>query len=131
MSRTSLNADAFTIIRNALMVRRENVDIPASNTLKSVLEILKKDNYIDNFKEIDDRKQGILRVYLKYIAGKPAIRNISCVSKPGVRIYVKADKVPKVLRGKGLAVISTSKGVVNDEEARNLGLGGEVIAYIW
>jgi small subunit ribosomal protein S8 len=113
------------------MIRKENVDIPASNTLKSVLEILKKDNYIDNFKEIDDRKQGILRVYLKYIAGRPAIRNISCVSKPGRRVYVKADKVPKVLRGKGLAVISTSKGVVTDEEARSSGLGGEVVAYIW
>ncbi len=131
MSRTDLIADAFTIIRNAIMAKKENVDIPASNTIKAILEVLKKENYIETFKEIEDKKQGLLRVYLRYLFGKPAIRNIKRVSRPGLRRYVKADKVPVVLRGKGIAVVSTSKGIVTDKEARELGLGGEVIGYIW
>lgn len=131
MSRTDLIADAFTQIRNAIMAKKENVDIPASNTLKSILGILKREGYIDNFKPIEDKKQGILRVYLKYIAAKSAIRNIKRVSKPGLRVYVKRDKVPAVLRGRGLAIVSTSKGIVTDEEARAQGAGGEIIGYIW
>lgn len=131
MSRTDLIADALTLMRNAIMVKKENVDLPASKTIKAILEILKKENYIDTFKEIEDKKQGILRVYLKYIYGKPAIRKIRRVSKPSLRVYVRRDKVPLVLRGKGLAIISTSRGILTDKEARTLGLGGEVIAYIW
>ena len=131
MSKTDLVADAFTIIRNAIMAKKENVDIPASNTIKSILEVLKKENYIETFKEIEDKKQGLLRVYLRYLFGKPAIRNIKRVSRPGLRRYVKADKVPLVLRGKGIAVVSTSKGIVTDKEARELGLGGEIIGFIW
>ena len=131
MSTTDLIADAFTIIRNATMAKKENVDIPASNTVKAIMEVLKKENYIETFKEIEDKKQGILRVYLRYLFGKPAIRNIKRVSRPGLRRYVKADKVPVVLRGKGIAVVSTSKGIVTDKEARQLGLGGEIIGYIW
>lgn len=131
MSRTDLIADAFTIIRNAIMVKKENVDIPASGTIKSILDILKKENYIDTFKEIEDKKQGILRVYLRYLAGKSAIQNLKRISKPGLRTYVRREKVPLVLRGKGLAVISTSKGIVTDKQARELGVGGEVIGYIW
>lgn len=131
MSRTDLIADAFTMIRNAIMAKKDNVDVPASNTIKSILGILKKENYIENFKLIEDKKQGLVRVYLKYIASKPAIRNIKRVSRPGLRVYVKRQKVPSVLRGRGLAIISTSKGVITDKEARDLGVGGEIIGYIW
>lgn len=131
MSRTDLIADALTMIRNAIMARKDNVDVPASNTFKSILEILKKENYIDNFKIIEDKKQGILRIYLKYILGKSAIRGIRRVSKPGLRVYVKCDKIPSVLRGMGLAIISTSKGIMTDKEAKILKIGGEVVGYIW
>ncbi|MDD5431926.1 MAG: 30S ribosomal protein S8 [Candidatus Omnitrophica bacterium] len=131
MSRTDLIADAFTIIRNAIMAKKETADMPASNTLKSILGILKQDGYIENFKLIEDKKQGMIRVYLKYIAGKSAIKNIKRISKPGIRIYVRNNKVPSVLRGRGLAIISTSKGVITDQKARELGVGGEIIGYIW
>jgi len=131
MARTDLIADALTMIRNALMAKKDNVDIPASGSLKAILEILKKEAYIDNFKFIEDKKQGILRIYLKYLASKPAIRNIKRVSKPGLRVYVKRDKVPSVLRGKGIAIVSTSRGIMTDREAKELGVGGELIAYIW
>lgn len=131
MSRTDLIADVFTIIRNAILIKRDTVDLPASGNIKSIMAILKKNEYIDNFKPIEDKKQGVVRVYLKYIAGKSAIRNIKRVSKPGLRVYVRGKKVPIVLRGKGLAIVSTSKGVLSDKEARELGVGGEVIGYIW
>lgn len=131
MSRTDLIADVFTMIRNAIMAKKESVDVPASNTIKSILEILKKDNYIENFKLIEDGKQGLARIYLKYIAQKSAIRNIKRVSHLGLRTYVKHRKVPSVLRGRGMAIISTSKGIITDTEARDLGVGGEVIGYIW
>ena len=131
MSRTDLIADVFTIIRNATMAKKDNADVPASNTIKSILEILKKENYIENFKLIEDKKQGIARIYLKYIAGKPAIRNIKRVSRSGLRVYVKRHKVPSVLRGRGIAIISTSKGIMTDKGARDLGVGGEIIGYIW
>jgi len=131
MSRTDLIADAFTIIRNGIMAKKENVDVPASKMLKSILEILKRENYIDNFKLIEDKKQGILRIYLKYINFKPAIRNIKRISKSGLRVYVNRHKIPSVLRGLGLAIISTSKGIITDKEAKAQGLGGEIIGYIW
>lgn len=131
MSRTDLIADAFTMIRNAIMAKKENVDIPASGTLKSILEILKREEYIDNFKFIEDKKQGILRIYLKYKAAKSALSHIKRVSKPGLRVYVKHDEVPSVLRGRGMSILSTSKGILSGEEARQNGLGGEVIAYVW
>lgn len=131
MSRTDLIADVFTMIRNAIMAKKENVDVPASGTVTAIMEILKKESYIENIKLIEDKKQGLVRVYLRYIAGKPAIRNIKRISKPGLRVYVKRGKVPSVLRGMGIAIISTSKGVFTDKEAREAGLGGEVIGYIW
>ena len=131
MSRSDLIADTFTMIRNAVMARKENVDVPASKLIKSILDILKKEDYIDNFKLIEDKKQGYLRIYLKYISGKPAIRSIKRVSRPGLRIYVNHRKIPSVLRGRGLAIISTSKGITTGEEAKNLKSGGEVIGYIW
>ena len=124
MSRTDLISDVFAIIRNAIMAKKENVDVPSSNSLKAIMEILKKENYIDTYKFVEDNKQGILRVYLKYISGKSAIRNIRRVSRPSVRVYHKRDNIPSVLRGRGLAIISTSKGIVTDKDARELGLGG-------
>ncbi|MDD5561346.1 MAG: 30S ribosomal protein S8 [Candidatus Omnitrophica bacterium] len=131
MSRTDLIADVFTIMRNAIILKRDTVDLPASNNIKSIIAILKNNEYIDNFKLIEDKKQGLVRVYLKYTAGKPAIRNIKRISKPGLRVYVPGKKLPSVLRGKGLAIISTSKGVITDKEAREQGVGGEVIGYVW
>jgi small subunit ribosomal protein S8 len=131
MSRTDLIADVFTIIRNATMAKKDTVDVPASNTIKSILEILKKEGYVDNFKLIEDKLQGKVRIYLKYIAEKSAIRNIKRISRPGLRLYVKHKKVPVVLRGRGLAIISTSSGIMTDKDAREKGLGGEVIGYIW
>lgn len=131
MSRTDLIADAFAMIRNAMMAKKEIVDIPASKQLNAILGILKKENYIENFKLMEDKKQGLLRVYLKYISEKPAIRNIIRVSKPGLRIYVKHKKLPSVLRGRGLAIVSTPKGITTDLDARNSGSGGEIIGYIW
>ncbi len=130
MSRTDLIADVFTIIRNAIMIKKDAVDLPASNNIRSIIAILKKNEYIDNFKLIEDKKQGLVRVYLKYTAGKSAIRTIKRVSKPGLRVYVKGKKVPTVLRGRGIAIVSTSKGVITDKEARELGVGGEIIGYI-
>lgn len=131
MSRTDLIADTFTMIRNAIMAKKEDLDVPASKQVKSILEILKKENYIDNFKLIEDKKQGYLRVYLKYTSGKPAIKSIKRVSKPGLRVYVKNDKIPSVLRGRGLAIVSTSKGITTGAEAKAHGLGGEIIGYVW
>ncbi len=131
MSRTDLIADVFTIIRNAIKIKKDTVDLPASGNIKSIMAILKKHEYIDNFKLIEDKKQGVVRVYLKYVAGKSVIRNIKRISKPGLRVYVKGKKVPNVLRGRGLAIVSTSKGVMTDSQARELGVGGEVFGYIW
>ena len=131
MSRTDLIADALTMIRNAIMIRKEAVDVPASKTLKSIMQILKTENYIEDFKFIEDKKQGVLRVYLKYTNAKPAIRRIRRVSRPGLRVYVKGKKVTRVLRGLGIAIISTSKGLLTDRQAKEQGLGGEVMAHIW
>lgn len=131
MSRTDLIADALTIIRNAIMAKKENVDVPASKQIKSILDILKKEAYIDNFKLIEDKRQNTLRVYLKYVSGKPAIRALKRVSKPGLRVYVGHDKIPSVLRGRGLAIISTSKGITTGDEAKSTRMGGEIIAYVW
>ena len=131
MSQTDLIADAFTMVRNALMAKKQEVEIPASNTLKSILEILKTEGYIENFKLMEDKKQGRIRIYLKYIAEKPAIKNIKRVSRPGLRLYVKSKKVPSVLRGRGLAIVSTSKGIITDKQAREMGTGGEILGYIW
>ena len=131
MARTDLIADALTIIRNAVMAKKQNADIPASNMLKAVLGILQKEEYIDDFKFIEDKRQGLLRVYLKYTKGKSAIKVIRRVSKPGLKIYVKHANLPNVLRGRGIAIISTSKGILTNKETKAQGLGGEIVAYIW
>jgi small subunit ribosomal protein S8 len=131
MSKSDIIADALTMIRNAIMARKENLDVPASNTVKAILEILKTENYIDAFKLIEGEKRGVLRIYLKYNGEKCAIRSLKRISKSSRRVYVKKDKIPHVLRGRGLAVISTSKGIVTDTQARDQGLGGEVVCYVW
>jgi small subunit ribosomal protein S8 len=131
MSRTDLIADSFTMVRNAIMAKKENLDVPASKITAAIFEILKKENYIDNFKLIEDKKQGILRIYLKYNGKKSAIKKIRRISKPSLRVYVEKQKIPVVLRGKGMAILSTPKGIVTDTQAREMGVGGEVLAYIW
>ncbi|MDD5347148.1 MAG: 30S ribosomal protein S8 [Candidatus Omnitrophica bacterium] len=131
MSRTDLIADTFTMIRNAIMARKLNLDVPSSKISKSILEILKREQYIDDFKFIENKNQGILRIYLRYVAGKSAIRVIRRVSRPGLRLYVRKKKLPTVLRGRGLAIITTSQGLLTDKEAREKNIGGEVIGYIW
>lgn len=131
MSRTDLIADTFTMISNAMMAKKENLDVPASNTIKAIMNVLKKEGYIENFKLIEDKKQGLIKIYLKYIAGKSAIRKLKRISKPGLRVYAKRDKIPSVLRGRGLAIISSSKGIITDKEAKELGVGGEIIGYVW
>ncbi|ATO43008.1 30S ribosomal protein S8 [Loigolactobacillus coryniformis] len=125
-------ADYLTRIRNANMVRHESLEVPASNMLRSISEILKREGFIRDFESVEDDKQGIIRVFLKY--GKDNERVISGlkrISKPGLRAYVKADAVPKVLNGLGIAILSTSEGVLTDKEARAKNIGGEVLAYIW
>jgi small subunit ribosomal protein S8 len=131
MSRTDLIAEVFTRIRNAIMAKKVNLDVPSSTMIKAILAILKKEGYIDDFKFIEDKKQGTLRIYLKYVAGKPAITKIRRVSRPGLRLYVKKDKIPTVLRGRGIAIVSTSQGLITNVEAKEKNLGGEVIGYIW
>lgn len=131
MSRTDLVADTFTMIRNAIMAHKENLDAPASKMTRAILDILKKENYIDDYKLIEDKKQGILRIYLKYVGGKSAIRTIKKVSRPGLRVYKESAKIQPVLRGRGLAIISTSKGLLTDKDAKAQGVGGEIIGYIW
>ncbi len=125
-------ADLLTRIRNASSAEHEKVDIPASKLKIRLVEILKAEGFIKNFRLIEDNKQGILRVYLKYGAGnEQIIAGMVRVSKPGRRIYVTADKVPSILSGMGVAVLSTSDGVMTDREARKQKVGGEVLCYVW
>lgn len=132
MSLSDPIANALTIIRNASRLKKETADIPASKMIKSILEIFKKEGYIDNYRHIEDKKQGILRVYFKLAADKqPAITGLRRISKPGLRVYVKNTKLPRVLNGLGSALISNSKGILTDAQAREQKLGGEVICYIW
>ncbi|VDG17683.1 30S ribosomal protein S8 [Lactiplantibacillus mudanjiangensis] len=125
-------ADFLTRIRNANMVRHDSLEVPASKIKRNIAEILKNEGFVRDVEYIDDDKQGIIRVFLKY--GKNNERVISGlkrISKPGLRSYVKSDAVPKVLNGLGIAIISTSEGVITDKEARAKKLGGEVLAYVW
>ena len=124
-------ADLFTRIRNGLMVRHPRVDVPGSKMKARIIEILKKEGYIKNFRIYEDYLQGVIRVYLKYSGDQSVIRGIKRISKPGRRNYVKRDDVPKVLNGLGLAIMSTSSGVMTDNECREKGIGGEVLGYVW
>ena len=132
MTMTDPIADMLTRIRNANTVGHETVEIPASNIKKSIAEILLEEGYINGYEVIEDNKQGIIKVQMKYGAGKErVITGIKRISKPGLKVYAKANEVPRVLGGLGIAIISTSKGVVSDKKARALGIGGEVVCYVW
>ena len=125
-------ADMLTRIRNANNAKHDTVDVPASNMKKAIAQILLEEGYIKNFQLIDDGTQGVIRITLKYGAGKEkVISGLRRVSKPGLRVYVGADELPQVLRGLGIAIVSSSKGVMTDKAARAAHVGGEVLAFIW
>ena len=125
-------SDMLTIIRNGSRAGKDRVDVKKSRLGEDILTILKREGYISNIKSVEDKKQGIVRVYLKYETGKvPVITDIKRISKPGLRIYVTNDNIPRVLNGYGIAIISTSRGVMTDKAARKEKIGGEVICYAW
>ena len=125
-------ADMLTRIRNAGVAKHETVDVPASKMKKAIAEILLNEGYIKSFQLIDDGTQGIIRITLTYLPGKEkAIQGLRRVSKPGLRVYAGADELPKVLKGLGIAIVSTSKGVMTDKAARAAHIGGEVLAFVW
>lgn len=132
MTMTDPIADMLTRIRNANTVGHETVEVPASRMKISIAQILKDEGYIKDFEVIDDNKQGMINIALKYGANKErVISGLKKISKPGLKVYAKKDEVPKVLGGLGIAIVSTSKGVISDKAARELGVGGEVICYVW
>lgn len=132
MQITDTIADMLTRIRNANSAKHVSVDIPASNLKKQIAQILQDEGYIKSFKVIDDKKQGIIRVNLKYTDNKAqVITGLRRVSKPGLRIYSNCKDMPKVMKGLGIAIVSTSKGIMTDKKARELNVGGEVLAFIW
>ncbi|MDR0288082.1 MAG: 30S ribosomal protein S8 [Clostridiales bacterium] len=132
MQITDVIADMLTRIRNAGNAKHESVDIPASNLKKAVANILLEEGYVREVQLIDDGKQGIIRIILKYAENKKhVITGIKRISSPGLRVYAAKDELPKVLGGLGIAIVSTSKGVLTDKKARKLGLGGEVMAFVW
>ena len=125
-------ADMLTRIRNANNAKHETVDVPASNMKKSIAQILLDEGYIKSFQVIDDGTQGVIRITLKYNAGKEkVISGLRRVSKPGLRVYAGADELPRELKGLGIAIVSTSKGIMTDKKARELNVGGEVLAFVW
>lgn len=132
MSMTDPIADMLTRIRNANQVFHHAVDVPASRMKEEIAALLKAEGYIRDYKFIEDRRQGILRVYLKYTpSSERVLIELKRVSKPSRRVYVKGKAIPRVLRGLGMAVLSTSQGIMSDNEARRKGIGGEVICYVW
>ena len=125
-------ADMLTRIRNANMVRHEKLEVPASNIKKEIAEILKREGFVRDVEYIEDNKQGIIRIFLKYGANNErVITGLKRISKPGLRVYAKTGEVPRVLNGLGIAIVSTSQGVLTDKEARAKQTGGEVLAYVW
>lgn len=125
-------ADMLTRIRNANNAKHKSVDVPASKVKRQIAQILLDEGYIKNFDVVEDNKQGSLKIELKYAeSGERVISGVKRISKPGLRVYVKCEDVPKVLGGLGIAIISTSKGILTDKKAREQGVGGEVICYVW
>lgn len=125
-------ADMLTRIRNANLVRHEKLEVPASNIKRDIAEILKREGFIRDVEYIEDNKQGVIRIFLKYGPNdERVITGLKRISKPGLRVYAKATELPRVLGGLGIAVISTSKGIMTDKEARQQNVGGEVLAYVW
>ena len=132
MALTDPIADMLTILRNASFAKKEAAEVKNSRITEEIIKIFRKEGFISNYKLMKDNKQGILRVYLRYLKnGSPAILGIKRISKPGLRIYKKAYEIPKVYEGLGIAVISTSNGLMTDKEVRAKSLGGEVLCYIW
>ena len=132
MQITDTIADLLTRIRNANSAKHDTVDSPASNMKKAIARILVDEGYVKNYTVIEDGKQGIIRITLKYGAGKtPVITGLRRVSKPGLRIYSSVEEMPKVMKGLGIAIVSTSKGIMTDRQARKENVGGEVLAFIW
>ena len=132
MQMSDVIADMLTRIRNANDAKHETVDVPASNMKKAIADILHTEGYIKNYQVIEDGKQGIIRITLKYGQGKSkVIRGIRRVSKPGLRIYSGCEDMPKVMNGLGIAIVSTSKGIMTDKRARRENIGGEVLAFVW
>jgi len=132
MSLTDPIANMLTVIRNGLMSKKTKIDVPFSNISQEIAAIFKREKFIKDFKFMDDKKQGLLRIYLRYRpSGKPAIEGLRRISKPSLRIYVKKDRIPKVLGGLGVAVLSTSRGIVTNLQAKEMRTGGEVLCYIW
>lgn len=132
MTMTDPIADMLTRIRNANTVKHETVDVPASNIKKEIARILLEEGFVKGYDVIEDGKQGIIRLQLKYgIEGERVISGLKRISKPGMRVYSSKDEIPKVLNGLGVAIMSTSKGILTDKEARNANVGGEVICYVW
>ncbi len=131
MSVTDPIADSLTIIRNAIHVKKETAEFPASKLLERVVDIFKTDGYIEDYRLLKNEKQGVLKVYLKYENNKSSVMGIKRISRPGLRVYAENNRIPRVLNGLGTAVLSTSKGVISDREARKLKIGGEIICYIW
>lgn len=124
-------SDFLTRIRNASKAKRLRVDIPSSSVKKNLAEILKNQKFIEDYSVIEDNKQNVIRILLKYKQGMPAITGLKRISTPGLKVYKKADELPRVLNGLGIAVISTPKGLLTDREARKSAVGGEIICYIW
>ena len=132
MQITDTIADMLTRIRNASTAKHETVDIPASNMKKAIAQILVDEGFVKNFQVIDDGKQGVIRMTLKYGENRvPVITGMRRVSKPGLRIYSNCEDMPKVMKGLGIAIVSTSKGVMTDKAARKANVGGEVLAFVW
>ena len=132
MQITDTIADMLTRIRNANSAKHDSVDIPASNMKKAIAQILVDEGYVKNYQVIEDGKQGVIRMTLKYVDGKtPVISGLRRVSKPGLRIYSNCEDMPRVMRGLGIAIVSTSKGVMTDKRARKENVGGEVLAFVW
>ena len=132
MQITDTIADLLTRIRNASSAKHATVDVPASNVKKAITEILLNEGYIKSYQVVEDGKQGIIRITLKYDENRtPVISGIKRVSKPGLRIYSSCEDMPKVMKGLGVAIVSTSKGIVTDKAARELGVGGEILAFVW
>ncbi len=131
MSRTDIIADAITIIRNGYQARKSDVFIPYSKLLMSVCQILKDNGYIENLRQVEEGKKSTIKVYLAYIGKRPALQKIIRISRPGRRVYVSKTHIPNVLRGKGLAIVSTSKGLFTALQAKESKLGGEVLLYAW
>ncbi len=132
MQITDTIADLLTRVRNASSAKHATVDVPASNVKKAITEILLNEGYIKGYQVVEDGKQGIIRITLKYDENKaPVISGLRRVSKPGLRIYSSCEDMPKVMKGLGVAIVSTSKGIVTDRKARELGVGGEILAFVW